>query len=147
MRYTTEIEINQPMSTVVELFDNPDNLKEWQPGLLSFEHFEGEPGQVGSRAKLHYKMGRREVEMIETVLTYDLPKEFSAIYEAKGVWNRQTNRFVEVDTNTTKWTSEAEFKGKGFMKIMMWLMPGSFKKQSLQFMEYFKEFAERQPVK
>ena len=33
MKYTTEIEINKPVKKVVELFDNPANLKEWMEGF------------------------------------------------------------------------------------------------------------------
>ena len=36
MKYQNEIEINLPLNRVIELFDNPDNLKRWQPGLESF---------------------------------------------------------------------------------------------------------------
>lgn len=36
MKYTCEITINQPLNKVIELFDNPDNLKHWQPGLASW---------------------------------------------------------------------------------------------------------------
>ena len=147
MRYTTEIDINQPLEKVIALFDDPDNLKEWQPGLLSFEHLEGEPGQAGAKSRLLYRMGKRDTEMIETILTHDLPREFSGTYEANNVWNHMTNRFEIVDATTTRWISENEFKAKGlFMKLMIALMPGAFKKQTRIFMQNFKAFAEGQPV-
>lgn len=143
MKYTLDIEIDLPRAKVVELFDNPDNLKKWQPDLVSFEHLSGDPGQVGAKSKLLHKMGKREVEMIETVTSRNLPDEFSGTYEAKGVWNLVENRFVEVDENKTKWILDTEFKCSGFMRIMALLMPGMFKKQSFKFMQQFKEFAER----
>lgn len=144
MKYTTEITIDLPVNKVVELFDNPDNLKHWQPGLVSFEHLSGTPGQAGAKSKLKYKMGSREIEMIETIIKRDLPKEFTGTYEAKGVYNKQVNRFVTVGNNKTKWISETEFQLSGFMKIIGFLMPGTFKKQSLKFLEQFKAFAEGQ---
>ncbi|MEM7367790.1 MAG: SRPBCC family protein [Bacteroidota bacterium] len=143
MHYTTEIIINQPIDKVVKLFDDPENLKEWQPGLLSFEHFEGEFGEPGSKMRLLYKMGKREIEMIETLLSHNLPEEFTATYEAKNVWNKIKNRFVVVDSKTTKWISENEFRCSGFLRIMVFLFPGSFKKQTLKHMQDFKTFAER----
>lgn len=143
MKYTLDIEIDLPRAKVVELFDNPDNLKKWQLDLVSFEHLSGDPGQVGAKSKLLHKMGKREVEMIETVTSRNLPDEFSGTYEAKGVWNLVENRFVEVDENKTKWILDTEFKCSGFMRIMALLMPGMFKKQSFKFMQQFKEFAER----
>lgn len=142
MHYTTEITINQPLDKVVALFDDPENLKEWQPGLLSFEHIEGKPGEPGSKARLLYKMGKREIEMIETLISRDLPREFTGTYEAKHVWNKIQNRFEKIDSLTTRWVSDNEFRCTGFIRIMAFLFPGSFKKQTKEFMERFKTFAE-----
>lgn len=143
MKYSISIEINKPRTRVIELFDNADNLKEWQPGLVSFEHVSGEPGQVGAKSRLQYKMGKREIEMIETITENNLPERFCGTYEADGVWNSVDNVFVEVDENTTRWDFSTEFKMSGIMmKIMAFLMPGMFKKQSCEFMENFKKFVE-----
>jgi hypothetical protein len=143
MKYTQSIHINLPRKRVIELFDNPENLAKWQPGLLKFEHISGEPGTTGAKARLLYKMGKRETEMIETVTLRELPEKFHGTYQARGVLNIQENYFEEVDENTTKWTSTSEFKFSNLpMKVMGWLMPGAFKKQSYTFMELFKTFAE-----
>ncbi len=142
MKYTAEISISLPREKVIELFDNPDNLKHWQPGFISFELISGNFGQSGSKYRLKYKMGKREIEMIETITKRDLPDEFSATYEAKGVWNKVKNTFSEPIPGTSLWHSENEFKFKGFMKVMTFLMPGAFKKQSLNYMKLFKAFAE-----
>ena len=142
MKYSSEIEINLPVSKVVELFDNPENLKYWQPGLKSFEHISGTPGQPGAKSKLVFQMGSREIVMIETITVRNLPQEFSGTYEAPGVFNIVKNYFVSIDDDTTKYISEQEFQFKGMMKIMGWLMPGMFKKQSLDFLQKFKSFAE-----
>lgn len=144
MKYTLELTIDLPRERVVELFDNVENLKEWQKGLQSFDHVSGEPGQVGAVSKLKYDMNGRIIDMIETITVRDLPDRFAGTYEAKGVWNAIDNRFEEVDENTTKWYAHNEFKFKGFMKLMSKIMPGAFKKQSFKFMIDFKNFAEKQ---
>jgi len=143
MKYTVEIDIDLPREKVIELFDNPDNMKHWQEGFISLEHLTGTPGEKDATSKLLYKMGKREIEMIETIIKRDLPNEFSATYEAKGVWNLNKNYFTGLNENTTNWKTDVEFKFKGFMKIISFLMPGSFKKQSLKFMKDFKAFAEQ----
>jgi len=143
MKYSLEIELDLPRDKVLELFHNTENLKKWQPGLMSFEHVSGEPGQVGAKSQIRYKMGKREVDMVETITEIDNPKTFAATYEAKGVWNLVKNDFVEVASNKTKWTTHNEFRCKGVMRIMTFLMPGAFKKQSFQHMKYFKDFAEK----
>lgn len=142
MNYTLEILIDLPRERVIELFDNPDNLGSWQPGFISFEHLSGEPGQPGAKSKLLYNMGKREVEMIETIIKRNPPDEFDGTYEANGVYNLQKNRFIEVGENRTKWVSESVFKLSGFMAIMGFFMKGAFKKQSMKYLEHFKEFAE-----
>ncbi|MCA6073701.1 SRPBCC family protein [Fulvivirga sedimenti] len=142
MKYTCSIDIDKPIEEVIRLFDNPDNLKYWQPGLLSYEHISGTPGQPGARAKLHYKMGKRDIEMIETVVKRDLPHEFTGTYETNGVVNISKNIFEPINEKRTRYTSEQEFKLSGFMKIMGWLMPGSFQKESDKYLKQFKEFVE-----
>jgi len=142
MKFTVKIKINLARNKVIELFDSTENLKKWQPGLLSFEHQSGTPGEVGAKSRLQYKTGKREIEMVETITVKNLPDEFSGIYEAKGVWNEVKNYFYEVDKNTTKWVSENEFRCSGFMKIIAFFMPGSFKKETMKYLEYFKEFSE-----
>lgn len=142
MKYTTAIEISLPLEKVIEKFDDPSNMKHWQPGLQSFEHVSGDPGQQGAVSRLRYKMGKRDVEMTETITLRDLPHRFEGTYEANGVLNIMRNRFEPIGDSGTKWTSENEFRFKGVMKLMGFLMPGAFKKQTMRYMQYFKDFAE-----
>lgn len=144
MNYTNEIIINRPIAQVIALFDSSENLKQWMPGLQSFEHLSGTPGEPGAKSKLVFLMGKREMVMVETIIENQLPEKFSGTYEANGTLNIQKNSFLAVDENTTRWVSHAEFRfSKLFMKLMGLLMPGAFKKQSRLFQEKFKEFAER----
>ena len=142
MKYTNEVIIDLPLKKVLELFDSEENMFKWQPELISFEHISGDKGEEGAKSNLLYKMGKREVEMVETIIKKDLPGEFNFTYEAKGVWNEMKNSFVEVDPSKTKWISHSEFRFSGFMKLIGFLMPGSFKKQSQLALDRFKAFAE-----
>ena len=144
MRYQNEVIIKASRDKVIELFDNPDNLAKWQKGFVSMELIEGDPREVGAKHKMRYKMGKRDVEMIETVTKKDLPNIFSGSYEAKGVYNHIDNYFEVVDENTTKYRSENEFRLKGMMKLMGLIMPGAFKKQTQQYMNDFRDFVEKE---
>ena len=144
MKYTNEIEIKKPIEKVIELFDNADNLKKWMEGLQSYEHISGTAGQPGAKSKLFFKMGKREIEMIETITVKNLPDEFTGTYEAKGVFNIVKNKFEKLSDTKTKYITENEFQFSGFMKIIGFLMPGAFKKQSFKYLKLFKEFAESQ---
>lgn len=147
MKYNVETEINLPIAKVIELFENPDNMSKWQPGFISLEHLSGTPGKDGAKSILKYKMGKREIEMIETITNNNLPHEFHGTYEAKNVYNIQQNFFTEIGSNKTKWVSNCEFQLNGFMKVLGWLMPGMFKKQSQKYLDLFKAFAEKEGTK
>lgn len=144
MKYTNEVEINLSRQRVIELFDSAENMKHWQPGLQSYEFLSGTPGQEGAKMRLRFKMNNRELEMIETITKRNFPDEFDGIYEAKGVYNIQKNRFIDLGPNKTKWISESEFRFSGIMKVFGFLFPGMFKKQSQKYLDLFKEFAEKQ---
>ncbi|MFT6694840.1 MAG: hypothetical protein ACJAXU_000330, partial [Paracoccaceae bacterium] len=88
-----------------------------------------------------YKMGRREIVMIETLESCDLPESLIAIYEADKVWNRNENWFVDLG-DTTRWDMKCEFQCNGFVKILSVLMPGMFRKQTMKMMGNFKAFVE-----
>ena len=142
MRYKTELTINLPRARVIEHFDSFDNLKDWQPGLISHEHLSGEPGRPGAKTKLLYDMGKRRMEMIETIITRDLPDEFSATYDAKGVHNIVRNTFHD-QGDTTLWILDSDFRFHGLMRLVSIFMPSRmFKTQTRETMEAFKTFAE-----
>src|SRR5690606_23240431 len=144
VKYTNEIIIDLPRASVIELFENPENMKHCQPGFQNMERISGTPGKEGAKSRLEYKMGSREIEMIETITKNNLPDSFDGIYDAKGVHNLMFNRFIPFNENQTQWISETEFEFSGFMKLMGWFMPGMFKKQSQQYLDKFKAFAESQ---
>lgn len=144
MKYTTEIEIDLPRDEVIRKLDNADNMKHWQKGLVGYEMLGGTPGEEGAQMKLEYQMGKRNVVLTETITKRNFPSEFHANYDTKGVHNIQKNFFHDLGGNKTKWVSESEFQFEGFgMKLMGWLMPGAFKKQSYKYLVDFKNFAEQ----
>lgn len=144
MNYTVETIVKVPLKDFIKKFDNPDNMKHWQRGLISTEHLSGKPGEYGAKMKLVYKMGRREMELIETVTHRKLPHEFHGTYDAEGIQSIQQNFFEETPEGYTKWISKSEFIPLSFtMRLMTVIMPSAFKKQSLLYMKDFKNFAEK----
>lgn len=142
MKHSNEIIINLPRKSVLELFNSVENLYKWQENLQSFEHISGIPGEVGAKSRLKYKDGRREYSLIETITVKNLPEEFSGTYETKNVWNEVKNHFMEIDNNSTKWTSECEFRFSGIMKFLSIFFSNAFKQESMKFLVNFKKFAE-----
>ena len=145
MVFSVSIDIDLPRDKVISLFDNPDNMKRWQPGLLSFERLSGTPGHPGARSRLVYQSGKRRIEMIETVTLRALPGTMNGTYETKGIRHEVRNRFESIAPNKTRWSSENEFRFDSLvMRAFGALLPGVFRKQTLTFMTLFKKFAEAQ---
>lgn len=141
MKYSVHVDIKRPRAEVVEIFDNPDHLTRWQPDLIELEPLAGIPGQPDSQLRLVYRLGKRELEMIETVTERSLPERMAMRFETAGMTNRMVNRFEDLG-DSTRWHADHEFIGTGWMKLMTWLLPGAFRKESLKTMRRFKTFVE-----
>jgi carbon monoxide dehydrogenase subunit G len=145
MKYACSIDIHLPRERVIALFDDPANLKRWQPHLRSFEKLDGTPGTVGARSKLTYKKGNRDMVMTETITVRQLPERFAGTYTMDGVLNTVDNRFEVVNDELTRWNAEVEFKFTNpILTLLGWVVPGMFRKQTAEFMQNFKNFAENQ---
>mgnify|MGYP001144596450 CR=1 FL=1 len=144
MKYTISIKIDKPKKEVVELFNNPVHYPKWMEGLQKHEVIKGDFGKEGTISTFQFKMGKREMEMQEEVLKNNLPDEYTVSYKAKGVYNMVCNRFEELSDGKTRVHNDQEFCFKGFMKLMGWIMPGAFKKQSKKYLLEFKNFVEKE---
>ncbi|HNQ26987.1 MAG TPA: SRPBCC family protein [Aquaticitalea sp.] len=143
MTYSSEIIVNVPLRKFIKLFDNVENMKHWQDGLVDIEHLSGDPGMVGAKMKLTYANGTRKMVLIETVTHNKLPREFHGTYTADGLVNNIENHFVELPNGSTKWTTICNYLPLNFkMRAMLGLMPNAFKKQTMKYMKNFKNFAE-----
>ena len=144
MKYTCTVQINAPIDKVVSLWKNEDNFKDWQDDFESIEHLEGTPNTKGTKSKIVFN-GKPRIELLETIISMDLPNEKLALYEHIHMTNTQSSRFKAIDENKTLYTSEVEYvKFNGFMiKLIAKLFPGKFKGQSQKWMEQFKVFVEK----
>ena len=143
IKYTEEIEINANIDTVMALFDNPYNMKEYMDGIESYTVLSGNIREVGTKAEIIALMGESKIIMIEEIITNNLPEEKKVTYTADGVYNIVTNRLIKISDNKTRFINEQEFEFKGYMKVMGFFMPSAFKKQSRVYLQNFKEFAEK----
>ncbi|MFK8104748.1 MAG: SRPBCC family protein [Saprospiraceae bacterium] len=144
MKYTCTVEIDAPIKKVVELWEAEENFKEWQDGFQSIEHLSGTPNTEGAKSKIVLD-GKMRIELIETILSMNLPTEKLALYEHIHMTNTQASRFESLTNGKTRYVSEVEYlKFNGLMiKLMAKLFPGKFKAQSQKWMNQFKAFAEQ----
>ena len=149
MKFQCSVDIHAPLEKVLALFDDFDNLKEWQDGFISAEPLSGTPGEPGAKTKMIYQIGKRKIELIETVEVKDLPEEFTGTYEAKTMINRMSNHFSSIDENSTRYIAEIEYTAfRGFIpKLMAFFFPGMFRRQTQKWLDQFKAFVERESAK
>jgi hypothetical protein len=133
-----------PRSVAVKLFENRSCRRLWQPTLVGYEPLSGSSARDGGRWRLRHRAGKREIAIIETVTRHASPHEVTAIYEMPGAWSKVENRFEEIGPGETRWSVESEFRCRGLMKLTAVLLPRLFKRQTMQSMQRFKEFAEKE---
>lgn len=143
MKYTVEATINRPMSQVVKLYNDPSNYMKWMPGILSHQITSGSNREPGTESTFRFKMNGRDFTVEETIIKNDLT-EIVAQFTSGSTVNNQVTQFSKIDDATTFYKVNESFELKGFMKVIGFLMPSSFKKQTKQFVEAFKNFSENQ---
>ena len=145
MKFKLEVPINKPRAEVWKAFDNPENMKVWQPSLARFETISGKQGQPGAVSRLTYSEKSREFSLIEKVTGRDEPNRLDGVYENEFADNSISNRFVEQGTDKTLWVMETEYKFKTLvMKIMGPLMKKNLVARTAADMQRFKEMVEGQ---
>ena len=97
--------------------------------------------------------GQQKIECTETItrrepvdlhgIASEAVVHFDREIVGKGMWSAVRDRLTETGPETTLWVSETEYRFSGLlMRLVGLLMPGAFRKQSLQHMQDFKAFAE-----
>ena len=143
MKYTLSNTINKPLEEVVEKFRNTEGAKEWMEGLQRIERISGEPHEVGSKTDFHFLFRGKEMKISETILEQNFPHQIKFAYQSPMGSNEVEMLFEQLPDGTTKQTNNSYFALKGFMKIMGFFMKGMYKKQSMTYLNAFKEYAER----
>ncbi len=153
MKYTVSIEIAKPRDEVARLLADPALIPKWLRGVVLHEPLSGVHGQVGTKSRVVMQMGEQKFEATETITRREpadlhaIPKGSIVHFEreiiTEGMWNAARERLTEAGPDTTLWVSENEYRFSSLMmRLVGLLMPGTFRKQSLQHMQDFKAFAE-----
>lgn len=143
--FTCSVDISSSRDNVIEIWKDPNQLKNWQEGFLGSEHITGGLDEVGSKTKLLYRVkgSKKEFDLIETILINELPNRYVGEYAGPGMVNTMDNQFIALSDNNTRWEARIEYKEiKGFLKVMAVLMPGMFKKQTQRWLDRFKVLVE-----
>ena len=154
MKYTNSIEIALPREKVAQLLADPAHLPKWLRGMALHEPVDGIHGQLGTKSRVVMQSGKRKIELTERITRRDptdlegIPREAVVHFDREivggGMWSVVRDRLTEANPESTLWESESEYRFAGpLMRLVAFLMPGAFHKQSQQHMEDFKAFAEQ----
>ena len=145
MNFKLELPIHKPLAEVWKAFDDPQNMKNWQPSLTSLEQVSGTQGQPDAVSKLTFQENGREFSLIEKVTYREEPLRLDRVYENNFADNIMRNTFIEQGDDQTLWMVETEFAFKTFlMRILGPLKKKNFVARTQKDMERFKEMVESQ---
>ncbi|MBM7784459.1 SRPBCC family protein [Tenggerimyces flavus] len=154
MKFTVSIQVALPRERVVQLVADPAHFPKWLRGLVEHEPISGAHGEVGTKSRVVIQTGQQKVEAVETITRREpadlsqLPTETVVQYDreltVQGMCSVVRDRFTEAGPDQTLWESESEYRFSGLMMRLVGLvMPGAFRKQTEQYMQDFKAFAEQ----
>lgn len=124
-----EIRIECPVEHAWQTFKNVDLMGEWVQGFVRLETIEGEPETAGSKHRLIFQEGKRQVELIQTVGAFEENELFIFSATTKGMRNACETRF-RADGDATVITSSNQFFAESFFfKLLMPLMRGAISKR------------------
>lgn len=142
MKFTLELLLNKRHLDVWRHFENPENLKRWQPTLRSINFIQGMPGQEGSVAVLTYEEKGRKVVLEEALIEKAAPKRYVTTSNGVQMSSKLVNTFDAEGATQTRWRLEADYRFRGFSRFLSPLFKGSVRKQTLDQMKRFQKYVE-----
>lgn len=149
IKYSEEIVINSNIEKVIQVFDNPHNMKEYMHGFESYTIIKGNLNEIGTISEININFndnGKRKskIIMIEEVLSNNLPIEKKLQYTSSGILNIVTNKFEKISENETRFINEQEFIFNIYMKLLFYFSKSSLMYQTKLYLNNFKDFVEKQ---
>lgn len=146
MQFELSLDIAAPPDEVWRIFDDPANLRLWQPTLATYEAISGEPGWPGAVSLLVYHAGGRTTEMKETIVARDEGRHRSGHYESAWADNDMACTFEALPDGGTRWRALVEYRFKGWVKLVAPLLRSGLRKRLEDDMLRFRSLVEsREP--
>ncbi len=142
MKHKAEIVIDADRATVWQLFDDPENLKKWQPTLKSLTHRSGVPGHPDAVSELVFDERGREVSMTRTITARREQAFLGGTYESQHGTVVVFNLFEDDGPEKTRWIVNTRYRFKGFMKLMALFMRSAILRRTEDDLNRFKLLVE-----
>jgi hypothetical protein len=143
MKFRHEIVINADQDAVWAAFEDPENIKAWQPTLESFALRSGDAYQPGTVAELVYEENGRKVMLTETITERREPHFLAGTYESPTGSALIVNHFEDAGDGRTRWAMYGNHSFKGILRVIGIFFAGSIRKRNEEMMNNFKLLAEK----
>ena len=143
VKYTVEVDVNKPINEVFALFENPNTLKDWMPGIKSITTINEVAGKVGSKYKMVVENNGQEMTMTEKIINYTPNLKITFEFDSNQMLKTDDFNFITYG-NSTKIVQNCTVEAKGYlMGCMFPYFKGTLKDLSLGYMNDFKKLAEK----
>ena len=144
MKYSCEVLIDVKKDVCIQLWFDESRLIDWQDGFQSKKWIDGKAYAVNSKADIVFEQNGRRLELLEHVLENQLPDFYLGEYIHKHMTNTQKVIFKAIESDKTLIITEVDYSQfNGIMpRLMAFLFPGLFRKQSQKWLDQFKTMAE-----
>lgn len=120
----------------------PDAALQWMEGLQKIERLSKNPYEVGAKSKFHFLHKNKKMVINETILEQNMPHQIKFGFTSTMGYNEVEMVFEQLNETSTKQINNSYFALRGIMKLIGPLMKSMFKKQSMKYLNAFKEYAE-----
>jgi len=140
-----EVELAEPIDEVWNAFTDESRMGEWMEGLQRTENISGDPLTVGSRWKLVFVEGDKEMEVIEEVTACRPNEVYSFKVETDPFVGTTEIRFTPSE-NGTKLVSTSTMEGRNLIWCgLLGLMKGTIAERNQASFDNLKRMIEASP--
>jgi uncharacterized membrane protein len=143
IQFEVSVLIDKPIDIVFQAYVDPDNMLKWSTDLERFEIIEGQPGKIGSHARLHYNENGRKSILDDRLVEYK-PKEkiVSSVSGGGLIANVETLFNSKAPSKTEiilKWKGTSK---KLTVKLALTFLQKKIKKRANSELKIFKKLVE-----
>ena len=143
-KYSTEIQVNKPLSETFQMFNNQESIGQWIPEITKVETIEERPGLVGSEFRITMDNNGEIMTMKEKVLAYVENKKVTFYFDAEGVLKTDDYTFSS-NGNSTTIKLDVSFQAETYILSCMFpYFKGTFKGVDEKYLNNFKNYIENQ---
>ena len=142
MKFRHEIVIDADQASVWMAFDDPGNMKAWQPTLESYSRKSGQDGQPGAVAELVYDENGRSVKLVETITERREPHFMAGTYESDVGNALIVNHFEDAGDGRTRWVMYGNHTFMGVLRFLGLFFAGAIRRRNEDMMNNLKLIAE-----